>query len=135
MIYPHSKVSVVDNSNILSAKCIRVLRSKKNVARIGDLIIISVVSLKRTANVFLNFKRDQQYNSFKVGQILLSVIVQTKTNSSSVSGYKVSFDLNSVIVLKSMNLELSGSRVFSAIFNSIRLKRFSKLISLTNVTK
>ncbi len=46
MIYHKSKVHVADNSGATAAECIKVLKKKNQIAKVGNLIVVAIKSAR-----------------------------------------------------------------------------------------
>ena len=117
MIIAETKLNVADNSGAKLIQCIKVLGgSKRRSASIGDLIVVSVKEAIPNGKV-------------KVGEITRAVVVRTKKGVSREDGTIIRFDKNSAVLLTKEG-EPIGTRIFGPVTRELRLKRFTKIISL-----
>ena len=117
MIIAETKLNVADNSGAKLIQCIKVLGgSKRRSASLGDLIVISVKEAIPNGKV-------------KVGEITRAVVVRTKKGVSREDGSIIRFDKNSAVLLTKEG-EPIGTRIFGPVTRELRLKRFTKIISL-----
>ena len=68
-------------------------------------------------------------NSGKKGEIFRAVVVRTKKGVSREDGSTIRFDKNSAVLLTKEG-EPVGTRIFGPVTRELRLKRFTKIISL-----
>ena len=117
MIIAETKLNVADNSGAKLIQCIKVLGgSKRRSASLGDLIVISVKEAIPNGKV-------------KVGEITRAVVVRTKKGVSREDGSIIRFDKNSAVLLTKEG-EPIGTRIFGPVTRELRLKKFTKIISL-----
>ena len=117
MIIAETKLNVADNSGAKLVQCIKVLGgSKRRSASLGDLIVISVKEAIPNGKV-------------KKGEITRAVIVRTKKGISREDGSTIRFDKNSAVLLTKEG-EPIGTRIFGPVTRELRLKKFTKIISL-----
>ena len=117
MIITETKLNVADNSGAKLVQCIKVLGgSKRRSANIGDVIVGSVKEAIPNGKV-------------KVGEITRAVVVRTKKGVSRQDGSAIRFDKNSAVLLTKEG-EPIGTRIFGPVTRELRLKHFTKIISL-----
>ena len=117
MIIAETKLNVADNSGAKLVQCIKVLGgSKRRSASLGDLIVISVKEAIPNGKV-------------KKGEITRAVVVRTKKGVSRQDGSTIRFDKNSAVLLTKEG-EPIGTRIFGPVTRELRLKKFTKIISL-----
>ena len=117
MIIPQTKLNVADNSGARLVQCIKVLGgSKKRSASIGDVIVVSVKEAIPNGKV-------------KIGEVVRAVIVRTSKAISRIDGSAIRFDKNSAVLLTKEG-EPIGTRIFGPVTRELRLKKFTKIISL-----
>ncbi len=118
MIQMQSKLRVADNSGAKEVACIKVLGgSKKEFAKVGDIIVVSV-------------KQTIPKSRVKKGTVQKAVIVRTKHKILRSDGSYVSFDDNSAVLINPANKEPIGTRIFGPVARELRAKQFLKIISL-----
>jgi large subunit ribosomal protein L14 len=117
MIRAESKLSVADNSGARSVRCIRVLGgSRRRVASVGDIIVVSVAEAIPNARV-------------KKGEVRRAVIVRTKKNIGRKDGSYIRFDENAAVLIDN-NKEVVGTRIFGPVARELRARGFMKIVSL-----
>ena len=117
MIIAETKLNVADNSGAKLIQCIKVLGgSKRRSASIGDLIVVSV-------------KEAIPKGKVKKGEVTRAVVVRTKKGVSRQDGSTIRFDKNSAVLLTKEG-EPIGTRIFGPVTRELRLKKFTKIISL-----
>ena len=117
MIIAETKLNVADNSGAKLVQCIKVLGgSKRRSASIGDLIVVSVKEAIPNGKV-------------KKGEVTRAVVVRTKKGVSRKDGSTIRFDQNSAVLLTKEG-EPIGTRIFGPVTRELRLKKFTKIISL-----
>ena len=117
MIIAETKLNVADNSGAKLVQCIKVLGgSKRRSASIGDVIVISVKEAIPNGKV-------------KIGEVTRAVVVRTKKGVSRQDGSTIRFDRNSAVLLTKEG-EPIGTRIFGPVTRELRLKKFTKIISL-----
>ena len=117
MIQMQSRMRVADNSGAKEVQCIKVLGgSKRRVASVGDIIVVSVKSALPTSKV-------------KKGEVAKAVIVRTAKAIRRADGTYIRFDDNAA-VLVNQNKEPIGTRIFGPVARELRAKQFAKIISL-----
>ena len=117
MIITETKLNVADNSGAKLVQCIKVLGgSKRRSASIGDVIVVSVKEAIPNGKV-------------KVGEVTRAVVVRTKKGVLRQDGSTIRFDKNSAVLLTKEG-EPIGTRIFGPVTRELRLKKFTKIISL-----
>ncbi len=117
MIIVVSKLNVADNSGAKLVQCIKVLGgSKRRSANIGDLIVVTV-------------KEAIPNGKIKTGEVTRAVVVRTKKGISRNDGSSIRFDKNSAVLLTKEG-EPIGTRIFGPVTRELRLRKFTKIISL-----
>jgi large subunit ribosomal protein L14 len=121
MIQSRSVIKVIDNSGAKYVRCLKVLKKKK-IGYLGDLIIVSVLSLRKGRGRKIRVKRKE---------LCLGLISSTKYKLERVGGQFIKSQTNSVILLNRKK-KLIGNRVFGLVFKELRLKKNFKAISLAS---
>ena len=117
MIITETKLNVADNSGAKLVQCIKILGgSKRRSANIGDVIVVSVKEAIPNGKV-------------KMGEVTRAVIVRTKKGVSRRDGSLIRFDKNTAVLLTKEG-EPIGTRIFGPVTRELRLKNFTKIISL-----
>jgi large subunit ribosomal protein L14 len=124
MIQTQTLLKVSDNSGGKSVRCLKLLKKGNNpkIASVGDVIVVSVQNIR--------FK-NRLTSKVKKGDVLYAVVVKTKSKLYRKTGLSFSFDTNSVVLLSNQKKPL-GTRIFGAIPQELRKKKFSKVISLAS---
>lgn len=123
MIQKGTYLRVIDNSGVKRIACIHIVGGyRKRCAKIGDLIIASIKSIR--------FKENMKV---KKGGIVKALIVRTKTFSSLKRKKTVltKHQSNAAILLTNQ-YKLIGTRIFGGILKDFRYTRFSKIVSLSS---
>nr|QBS14391.1 large subunit ribosomal protein L14 [Vacuolaria virescens] len=116
MIQPQTLVTVADNTGAKQVMCIRVLKSNRQYASVGDIIIAVV----KDAIPNMPTKRSD---------IIRAVIVRTKKTIRRKDGLSIRFDDNAAVIINNDN-NPKGTRIFGPIAREIREKEFTKIVSL-----
>jgi len=124
MIQTQTLLKVSDNSGGKSVRCLKLLKKGNNpkIASVGDVIVVSVQNIR--------FK-NRLTSKVKKGDVLYAVVVKTRSKLHRKTGLSFSFDTNSVVLLSNQRKPL-GTRIFGAIPQELREKKFSKVISLAS---
>ncbi|MGX7582711.1 50S ribosomal protein L14 [Candidatus Vidania fulgoroideorum] len=117
MILQGSEVTIIDNSGAKKAECIKVLGNNKKIARIGDLIKVSI-------------KRSKKHNKIKPGSIYKALVVKTKYKYCRTDGTSIRFTENGIILLND-KLETICTRIKRVIPKEIHFKTINKILSIT----
>lgn len=118
MIQVETRLDVADNTGAKQVLCIKVLGgSKKKVAHVGDVIVVSVKDAIPRGKV-------------KKGEVCRAVIVRTKKEIRRQDGSYISFDKNAAVLINKQG-EPIGTRIFGPVVRELRAKRFMKIISLS----
>lgn len=123
MIQVGTILNVVDNSGAKKVRCIKVpFGYKRRYASLGDLITISVYSIRN---------RRKRTSRTKKGEIYKALIVRTKTGLKLFSGEKTAFLENSVVLIGKQN-RFIGTRVLGPISIYFRYTKFLRILSIAN---
>ena len=121
MIQVGTVLNVSDNSGARKVYCIRVLNgSRKKYARLGNLILVVVKSLR---------KKRKSLSKVKKGDIFRALIVRTRTKSISKISDSFSFLENSVVLLTGQN-KFVGTRILGSLPKNFRITSYMRLLSL-----
>ena len=117
MIQMQSQLSAADNSGAKRLQCIKVLGgSKRKVATIGDVIVVSVKEALPKSRV-------------KKGQVMRAVIVRTAKEIRRPDGSYIKFDDNAAVLINADRAPV-GTRIFGPVARELPAKRFMKIVSL-----
>jgi large subunit ribosomal protein L14 len=123
MIQVGTILNVVDNSGAKKVRCIKVpFGYKRRYASLGDLITISVYSIRN---------RRKLTSKAKKGEIYKALIVRTKLGLRAFSGERVRFLENSVVLIGKQN-RFVGTRVLGPISIHFRYTKFLRILSIAN---
>ena len=124
MIKIQSTLKIVDNSGGKRAKCIKILgKSSNSSAFVGDLIIISIKSLRPRY-------RSQVRVRVNKTEVHRGVVVQTRRFSKYKDGRLTFFNNNSVVLITTQGKPL-GTRILTFLPRSLRSLGWSKLVTLS----
>ena len=117
MIQMQTRLDVADNSGAKEVMCIKVLGgSKRRVAGVGDVIVVSVKDATPKGRV-------------KKGDVRKAVVVRTAKEVRREDGTSIRFDRNAAVILNNQG-EPVGTRIFGPVVRELRAKNFMKIISL-----
>jgi len=112
MIQVGTILKVCDKTGVNTVQCIKVLGSyKKRIAYIGDVIIISVISIN--PKKFLNMKLFKKKRFLK-GTLHRGLIIRSKVNHKRVNGVFIKFNENTVILVNRRTVPISN-RIFGVV--------------------
>lgn len=117
MIQMQTRLNVADNSGAKELMCVKVLGgSKRRVASIGDIIVVSIKEALPNAKV-------------KKGDVAKAVVVRTVHKLRRPDGSYIRFDDNSAVLINASK-EPIGTRIFGPVARELRAKQFVKIVSL-----
>lgn len=117
MIQMQTRLNVADNSGAKEVMCVKVLGgSKRRVASIGDVIVVSIKEALPNAKV-------------KKGDVAKAVVVRTTHKLRRPDGSYIRFDDNSAVLINASK-EPIGTRIFGPVARELRAKAFTKIVSL-----
>ena len=116
MIQMETEMGVADNTGARLVKCVKVLGQRKTVARIGDVIRVSV-------------REAQPGGMVKKGEVLRAIIVRTAAPIRRPDGSSIRFDHNAVVIVDDQK-NPRGSRIFGPVARELRYLNYMKIISL-----
>jgi len=122
MIQQQTILRVADNSGARAVKCIKVLGGfKKKIGCIGDIIVISIQSLRNKAKITSKVKK---------GEIHKALIIKTKTKIKQKNCIYSFFNENAVCLLNKQNNPIA-TRITSPISKKLKRKKYNKFISIS----
>lgn len=124
MIQQQTILKVADNSGAKTVKCIKVLGGfKKRYAKLGDVIIVSIQTLR---------KKSKKISKVKKGSVYKSLIIKTKKKQKKKDGSTIYFNTqkNSVIILNKKGNPIA-SRITEPLPYSLRKKKLTKFVSIS----
>lgn len=116
MIQVESRLQVADNSGARSVQCIRVLKTKRSYAKVGEVIKVAV-------------KEAQPNGMVKQGEVCEAVIVRTAAPIRRKDGTVLRFDRNAAVLIDA-NKNPRGTRIFGPVARELRDGNFMKVVSL-----
>ena len=117
MIQQESRLNIADNSGAKEILTIKVLGgTRRRYANIGDIIVATVKSATPGGTV-------------KKGDVVIAVIVRTKSGLRRADGSYIKFDDNAAVIIKEDKTP-RGTRIFGPVARELRDKDFMKIISL-----
>lgn len=123
MIQVGTILNVIDNSGARKVRCIKVLFGyKRRYALLGDLIMVSVYSIRKKRKASAKTKK---------GEIHKALIVRTKSGLSCLSGEKLKFMENSVVLVGKQN-RFIGTRILGSLPIYFRYTKFLRVLSIAN---
>ena len=123
MIQINTILNVIDNSGAKTASCIKVLSGyKRRYASIGDLILVSIKTLRSKRKIILKLKK---------GELYKAIILRTCSVNRSFTGDNINFFDNSIVLLTKQNKFL-GTRVFGTVPKKFKSTKFFKLLTLAS---
>ena len=118
MIQLRSMLTIADNTGAKKAQCIRVFGGyRKRYAHIGDIISIAV-------------KEALPHSQVKKGEMHHAVGVRTRKETKRADGTYIRFDENAIVLVDKKTKEPKGTRIFGPVARELRIKGFTKIISL-----
>lgn len=118
MVQLRTMLSVADNSGAKKLQLIQVTGGyRKRYARLGDIVTVSV-------------KSAMPHTAVKKGDVLHAVLVRCRKETRRMDGTYIRFSDNAAVIIDKKNKEMKGTRIFGPIARELRVKGFSKIISL-----
>jgi len=116
MIQTGTVLKVSDKTGVLLVQCIKVLgASKKRIALLGDIVLVSVKRLN--PKKFVNVKLFRRKKFFK-GTLHRGLIIRTKVNFQRLPGLFVRFDENTVVLVNKKNVPISN-RIYGPVLREL----------------
>jgi len=123
MIQQQTILKVTDNSGAKTVRCIKVPGGfKKKIAKLGDIIIVSIQKLRNKAKLNSKVKKKEVYKA---------LIIRTKAIHSKKTGIALKFDENAVVLINKQGNPI-GTRILGPIPKILQKKAFQKFISIAN---
>lgn len=123
MIRTQTLLKVVDNSGAKLVKCIKVKKKGgKSYANIGDIVLVSVQSLRPRYGRRVRLKMNKS-------EVHHGVIVQTRRIHRNKSGLGQSFGSNSVVLISPQSKPL-GTRISAVLPSRLRGLKWAKLAAM-----
>lgn len=122
MIQQQTILRVADNSGAKTVKCIKVLNGyKKRVAKIGNVIVVSIKELRN---------KSKKTSRVKKGDVYKALIVRTKAKQFSKDGSLFFFESNTVALINTQGKPL-GTRILGPISKKLKKGKYSKFASIS----
>lgn len=118
MIFPMTRMAVVDNSGARVAMCIGILGHPQGVARAGRLLTVTIKDAKANSKV-------------RQGTIHKALLVRCKKEAPRGDGRWIRFDDNAVVLL-GPDLKPLGTRVSGPVDSALKMGNWLKVLSLSN---
>lgn len=123
MIQPQTILGVSDNSGAKTVKCIKVLNGfKRQYAKLGDIIVVSVQELRDTLN---------QISKVKKKEIYRALIIQTKISYKNRDGSSFLLKNNSVVLVNKQGSPI-GTRILGPVPRILKQRKLQKVISISS---
>ena len=123
MIQRQTYLMIMDNSGAKTVQCIFILGGfKKKIARIGDIIVVSVKSLR---------VKNKSKVKIKKGEVFRALVVKTKNVKKKKDGTTLKFTVNSSVLLNKQNKPVA-TRILNSIPKEFRHHKFMKITSLAS---
>ncbi|MFA7368894.1 MAG: 50S ribosomal protein L14 [Kiritimatiellales bacterium] len=116
MILVQTRLDVADNTGARSVQCIRVRKTKRNYAKVGEIIKVAV-------------KEAQPGGIVKKGEVCEAVVVRTKSAIRRRDGSVLRFDHNAAVIIDAAK-NPRGTRMFGPVARELRDGNFMKVVSL-----
>ena len=122
MIQVGTFLNILDNSGGRKAQCLRIIKKgfKNRYGYIGDMILVSIKSLRRSKNI-----------KIKKGSMHKALIIRTKKKIAKGINF-FSFSDNSVILLNVKTNKPIGTRILSPLPKLFKYTKFLKFISISS---
>jgi large subunit ribosomal protein L14 len=125
MIQQQTILKVLDNSGAKTVKCIKVLGGfQKKLAKIGDLVVVSIQTLRNRA---------KETSKVKIKAVYKALVIKTKKSYKKNSSGFIEFEENSVILINKQNAPV-GTRIVCTVSRQLKKKKFQKFISISSGT-
>lgn len=123
MLQSGTILKIIDNSGAKTAICIKVNKGfRKRYAKCGDLVTVSVKTLRAKRRATVNVKK---------GEICKALIVRTKINKIFISGESFNFLENSAVLFNRQK-KMLFTRIFGSLPKFIRSTKFMRIISMSS---
>lgn len=118
MVQHRTMLKVADNSGARLLQCIRVLGGyKKRTAGLADIVTCVV-------------KSAVPHGTVKKADVVHAVLVRVHKETRRPDGTYIRFDDNAAVIIDRKNKDPKGSRIFGPVARELRLKGFTKIVSL-----
>jgi large subunit ribosomal protein L14 len=122
MIQQQTILKVSDNSGAKTVKCIKVLGGfKRKVAKIGDVIVVSVQQLRNKSRIT---------SKVQAGEIYRALIIRTRSRILKKDGSNYHFNENAVSLMNKQGKPIA-TRIIGPVSKRLRKGRFLKFASIS----
>lgn len=123
MIQLQTILKVADNSGAKTVKCIKILGGfKKKTAKLGDIIVISIQSLRNKSKKTSKVKKKEVYKA---------LIIRTKKSCKKHNGFSLSFNENFVALMNRQGNPV-GTRILGPVPKTLQKKNLQKFLSIAS---
>lgn len=121
MIQPQTILKIADNSGAKTVRCIKVLNGfKKRTAKLGDIIIVSVQTLRN---------KSKKTSKVKNGEVYQALIIRTKITANENTGLNLTFKDNAAVLINKQGNPI-GTRIVGPISKTLQKKTLHKFTSI-----
>ena len=121
MIQQQTVLKVADNSGAKTVKCIKVLGGfKKRIAKLGDIIIVSVQKLRN---------KSKKTSKVKKKEVCKALIIRTKSTCNKKTGIALRFNENAVVLINKQGNPI-GTRILGSVPKMLQKKALQKFTSI-----
>ena len=118
MIQPRTMLGLADNSGARKVMCIKALNGyKRRYAQLGDVITVSI-------------KDAVPRGAVKKGEVAHAVIVRQRKEYHRPDGSSIRFDENACVLVDRKTKEPRATRIFGPIARELKLRGYTKIVSL-----
>jgi len=118
MIQTQTVVNIIDNSGAKVGRVFKVLGgSKRRYARIGDLVVLSVIKAEPRKQV-------------KKKDVVVGVVVRQKQPYRRTDGTYISFDHNAVVIIDKAKKTPVANRVFGPVTRELQELGYKQIASM-----
>ena len=122
MIQQQTILKVSDNSGARTAKCIKILGGfKKKIANVGDVIVISVKTIR---------KKLKKFSKVKKGEVYKALVIRTKSKLKQKDGFTYNFNKNCVSLMNKQKNPL-GTRIIGPVPKKL-CKKYMRFASISS---
>jgi len=119
MVQLGSILKVSDKTSIVLVQCIKVLKSyKKKIAKIGDVILVTVQWVNVKKYIFL---KPRLRKKFLKGSIIRALIIRSKVNYCRIKGIHLKFNENCVVIITS-NIVPVSNKIYGPVLREMCLR-------------
>ena len=122
MIQQQTSLKIYDNSGAKKAKCIKVLGGyKKKIAKVGDIIIVSIKELR---------DKSKKVSKIKRGDVHKALILHTKSKQINKDGSSFFSNMNSICLINNQIMPV-GSRILGPTSKKLKKGKYSKFSNIS----